>query len=99
MSSSNEKKICDGVMGISILIAIIGSILIMVYYSQCKKYQDAKCTVVNSGSPSVATCSITVKKASGHLYGAGIVMIGLAILMNIGCFLKMAVMPRVNIKN
>jgi len=98
MSSSNEKKICDGVMGISILIAIIGSILIMVYYSQCKKYQDAKCNVVQVGT-NPATCSITVKKASGHLYGAGIVMIGLAILMNIGCFLKMAVMPRVNIKN
>jgi hypothetical protein len=97
MSSSNEKKICDGVMGISILIAIIGSILIMVYYSQCKKYQDAKCTVSTSGS--VVTCSVNAKKASGHLYGAGIVMIGLAILMNIGCFLKMAVMPRVNIKN
>jgi len=67
----------------------------MVYYSQCKKYQDAKCNV----SADKATCSVSAKKASGHLYGAGIVMIGLAILMNIGCFLKMAVMPRVNIKN
>lgn len=97
MSSSNEKKICDGLMGISILIAIIGAILIMVYYMQCKKYQDAKCTVDTTKSPAV--CSITVKKASGRLYGAGIVMIGLAILMNIGCFLKTAVMPRMNARN
>ena len=95
MSSSNEKKICDGLMGISILIAIIGSILIMVYYMQCKKYQDAKCTL---GTDKL-TCSVNAKKASGKLYGAGIIMIGLAILMNIGCFLKMAVMPRMNAKN
>ena len=95
MSSSNEKKICDGLMGISILIAIIGAILIMVYYMQCKKYQDAKCTMDSKTS----VCSITAKKASGRLYGAGIVMIGLAILMNIGCFLKTAVMPRMNARN
>lgn len=94
MSSSNEKKICDGLMGISILIAIIGAILIMVYYMQCKKYQDAKFIVDSKGG-----CSTTVKKASGRLYAAGIIMIGLAILMNIGCFLKTAVMPRMNARN
>lgn len=95
MSSSNEKKICDGLMGISILIAIIGAILIMVYYMQCKKYQDAKFSIPVGGT----VCSTNVKKASGRLYGAGIIMIGLAILMNIGCFLKTAVMPRMNAKN